>query len=476
MEIKNKYKIVIVGVGVSGIFTALELINKGYNGEDILMIDRGHELDKRRCFVDGETPCKKCKVCSISNGIGGTGSFSDSKLNFDPSGRVGGDLADLISREEIIEGLRRTYEIYQQFGIEEFQSKVYGDKHNDVAKYIIQMIKNNPNMDIADCITIHLGTDNSRIVYGRMIEYLRENKVTILGNTSIIEFKEVNGIEVILSDRKYNISEVACDKLILAMGRSGNKEVGNMCRQHNIKVVNGRVDYGVRVETLNEYMKPLNENFYEAKIYLNGRFGDKTRVFCTNPSGIVSIESYPYNNDYIYLANGHAYAEQEKKTNNTNFALLVSRNFNEDCPNPLDNYLYPLINASSSLGKGSVICQSLKDIRLNRRSTEERIAELDIIPTAKCYKGDLTSVMPYRTLVDILEAIEELDKICTGLNGDNTLLYGLEAKFHANKVVINKHGETSKKNIYCIGDCSGWCRGITTASTMGIFCADDIKK
>ena len=332
-------------------------------------------------------------------------------------------------------------------------------------------------MDMADCITIHLGTDNSRIIYKRMLDFLIDNGVTIASN---LELESVNTNEKTITCRNLigGIRVWKYNKLILAMGRSGNQLMRDICVKNNIQMKNGRVDYGVRVETLNEYMKPLNDNFYEAKIYLKGRFGDETRVFCTNPSGIVSIESYPYLNNRIFLANGHAYADENKKTNNTNFALLVSRNFNEDTPNPLNDYLYPIINATNSLGKGSVILQSLKDIKLNRRSTEERIKELNINPTANVYKGDITSVIPYRTLVTILEFIEELhlEGLAEGLNGENTLLYYPECKFHSNKVLIDKYGMTSNPNVYCIGDCSGHCRGLTTAFSMGIACAENILK
>ena len=349
-------KVVIVGAGVAGIFTAIELINKGFNGNNITMIDRGKWIDKRKCFVDSNTTCKKCKVCSISNGVGGTGSFSDSKLNFDTSGKVGGDLSELLTTDEITEYLKRTYEIYQQFGIEEFQSKVYGRNHSQQALEIIEKVKNNPNMKMTDCITIHLGTDSSRIIYKRMLKFLVNNGVTIIPNMELINVntdeKTIICRNVFGSPRMFEY-----DKLILSMGRSGNKLMRDICIKSNIQMKNGRVDYGVRVETLNEYMKPLNDNFYEAKIYLKGRFGDETRVFCTNPSGVVSVESYPYIDNHIFLANGHAYADINKKTNNTNFALLVSRNFNEDTPNPLNDYLYPIINATNSLGKGSVILQ-----------------------------------------------------------------------------------------------------------------------
>ena len=454
-------RIGIVGSGVSGIFCAIELINQGFDGE-IVMYDKGKSLDERRCFVTSDTPCKKCKICSITQGVGGAGSFSDSKLNFDPSGTIGGDMSELMTRDEIVEYLKKTYAIYQQFGIEEFQSKMYGLEHSENALSIMDKIKDNEKLSMVDAVTLHLGTENSRIIYGRMIKFLKEHGVEIREKVEVtkVQGNKINGEEF--------------DKIVIAMGRSGNKLVKDICKDNNIKIKNGRVDIGVRVEVPNEVMQELNENFYECKIYFRGSFGDKARMFCTNPSGFVAVESYPFQGGKLFTANGHAYAN--KKSDNTNFAILVSRNFNEDCPHPLEDYVYPLIQATNSLGKGSVILQSLKDIKLNRRSTEERIAELDIVPTANVYKGDITSVMPYRTLVSILEFLHELDIIAPGMDGDNTLLYSPECKFHSNKVVIDKYGRSSNPNIYFIGDCSGWCRGLTTAGSHGILCAENILK
>ena len=454
-------RIAIVGAGVSGIFCAIELINRGFDGE-IVMYDKGKSLDERRCFVTSDTPCRKCKICSITQGVGGAGSFSDSKLNFDPSGTIGGDMSELMTRDEIIEYLKKTYAIYQQFGIEEFQSKMYGLEHSKDALDIIDKIKDNERLSMVDAVTLHLGTENSRIIYGRMIKFLKEHGVDIREKVEVtkVQGNKINGEEF--------------DKIVIAMGRSGNKLVKDICKDNNIKMKNGRVDIGVRIEVPNKVMQELNENFYECKIYFRGSFGDKARMFCTNPSGFVAVESYPFQSGKLFTANGHAYAN--KKSDNTNFAILVSRNFNEDCPHPLEDYLYPLIQATNSLGKGSVILQSLKDIKLNRRSTEERIAELDIVPTANVYKGDITSVMPYRTLVTILEFLHELHQVAPGIDGDNTLLYSPECKFHSNKVVIDKYGRSSNPNIYFIGDCSGYVRGLTTAGSHGILCAENILK
>ena len=180
-------RIGIVGTGVAGIFCAIELINNGFDGKDIVMFEKGKPIDKRKCFVTADTPCKKCKICSISSGCGGAGSFSDSKLNFDPTGKVGGDMAELMTQEEITEYLKKTYEIYKQFGIEEFQSKIYGKDYTKEAQEIIDIIKENPNMEISECITIHLGSENSRIIYGRMLDFLEEHRVRIISECEITE-------------------------------------------------------------------------------------------------------------------------------------------------------------------------------------------------------------------------------------------------------------------------------------------------
>jgi uncharacterized FAD-dependent dehydrogenase len=465
-------KICIVGAGTSGIACALELVNNGFKGEDIVMIDKGRMIDKRKCFVDANTPCKKCKTCSITNGVGGSGSFSDSKLNFDPTGKIGGNMYELMTKEEIIEYLRKTYKIYQQFGIEEFKSKIYGLEHMEEGQEIIDIINDNPKMTIGECATLHLGSENSRIIYKRMIDYLLDNGVEILSNTELLSLRKTENH--FLLDVRINscTSILTCDKVVLAMGRVGNKLIKNVCEDNGIEFKNGRVDIGCRIETTNEIMQKLNDNFYECKIYFRGSFGDEARMFCTNPSGFVTVESYPYNDKNIYMANGHAW--RNKHSNNTNFAILVSRNFNEDLQDPLNDYVYPSANVGNSLGKGRVIMQSLKDIKMWRRSTEERIRELDIEPTAYVYKGDITSAIPYRTLKTILEFLEELDKIVPGIDGENTLLYYPEIKLHSNRVLIDKYGKTSKEGIYCIGDCSGYVRGLTTAFSHGILCAEDI--
>ena len=465
-------KIVIIGCGSSGIACAVTLIKNGIKGSNITILEKGKLIEKRKCFVTADIPCKKCKICSIVHGCGGSGSFSDSKLNWDTTGRIGGDMAELMTEEEITEYLEKTYNMYKDFGIEEFNIETCGLQYEGDALEIVTSIENNPKLDIGHCATTHLGSENSRIIYKRMIDYLIENGVHILANTEIEEIDSIQKKVYIKGDPRIYVNY---DKLVVAMGRSGNKLVKEICDNNNIKYKNGEVQMGVRIECPNEVMKKLNDNFYELKTYFISSFGDRCRTFCVNPSGFVTIESYSYEDKKLFSVNGHAY--KNRKSDNTNFAILVSRHFNDDMESPLRNYVYPLTLAVNSLGNGSVIIQSLKDIKLKRRSTNDRIKELDIIPTAKAYAGDLMSAMPHRTIQSILEFIEELDKtIIPGLNGDNTLLYGLEIKLCSNKVLIDKYGKSSNENIYFIGDNSGYCRGLTTACSMGIACAENIIK
>lgn len=463
-------KIVMIGCGVANIFASIELINKGYSGRDIVIYEKGKRIENRKCFVNANTPCKKCGVCSIVHGCAGAGSFSDSKLNFDVSGRVGGDLAELMTKEDIEDFLKRVYKIYQQFGVEEFSSKAYGKEKTDKAIEIINKIKENPRLDIGECVTIHIGSENSQIIYARMIDFLKVHDVTIKHDCEVTDIDMER--KVIWYKEGYQMKQDTFDKLSLGVGRSGNNFVRQVCLKNNIKMKNGKTELGVRVETTNEIMKDLNENFYELKIYFKGSFGDEARTFCQNPGGFVTVESYNVDGEKMFTANGHSF--RNKKSNNTNFAILVSRDFGEDMENPLVNYSHSLMTATNSLGNNSVILQSLKDIKEYKRSTEESISRLNIVPTANVYKGDLTSSIPFRTLTTILEFIEELNTIAPGINGDETLLYGLEVKLTSNKVLIDKYGKSSNRDLYVIGDASGYCRGLTTGAGMGLLMVDDL--
>lgn len=466
--------IVIVGGGVAGIFTALTLIENGYQGENITIIEKGNLIEKRKCFVNSNTSCKNCRVCSITHGIAGCGAFSDSKLNFDEHSMVGGDLGEFYSPNELEEYMNQIKDIYNKFGMSELNVKQAN--RNEKTLDLIKEINDLPNLRFHDCETLHLGTDNSRIVYKNMQDYLIDNGVNIKTRTEIIDLIEDDNDNIIGVRTKKD--DIYADKIVFAVGRSGNGKLNRLFNCYDIKTIPSKIDIGVRVETTNEVMQVLNDNFYEAKIYSQDiYYNDKCRMFCTNPSGVVAHEKWNTSIGNISTVNGHAYSDINLKTNNTNFALLVTKEFNGDIQNPLEDYVYPMIKMANSLAGGTdkVLMQSLEDLKHHRRSTEETIAMCNLKPTLKATYGDISLVIPYRILTTILDTIKSLDRVARGLNdGKNTFLYAPECKFHSNKIAIDKFGKTTKDNIYAIGDGAGITRGIVQAGIHGIICANDI--
>lgn len=466
--------IVIVGGGVSGIFVALQLLSNGFKGTDITILEQGNLIEKRKCLVNKNTSCKNCNICNITHGIAGCGAFSDSKLNFDKYSKVGGDLGEFYSPNEIEELMYQVEDFYNDFGMKDLYFK-QATRTNETNN-LIQHMSTIPNLKFHDCRTIHLGTDNSRIVYKNMQDYLTDNGVTICPRTEVRDMKiHNNGRITLYTNDKYCYST---DKVVFAIGRSGNEFLNNLFNKHNIKTIPSKIDIGVRIETTNEVMDILNRNFYEAKIYLKDRlYNDECRMFCSNPSGVVAHEKWNTSLGNISTVNGHAYANKDMKTNNTNFALLVTKEFNGDIKEPLNDYVFPMIRMANSLagGEDKVLMQSLRDLKLHRRSTEETIKECNLIPTLKATYGDISLALPYRILTTILDSIEILDNVAKGLNeGKNTFLYAPECKFHSNKILIDKYGKTTNDNIYAIGDGSGYCRGIVQSAIHGILCANDI--
>ena len=226
------------------------------------------------------------------------------------------------------------------------------------------------------------------------------------------------------------------DEIVASVGREGADWLSHVCRDHGIETEVGTVDIGVRVEVRDEVMEFLNKNLYEAKlIYYTPTFDDKVRTFCTNPSGEVATEYYEHG---LAVVNGHAYKSAEYKTNNTNFALLVSKNFTKPFKTPIE-YGKAVAQLSNMLCDGKIMVQTFGDLRRGRRTTEERLCRNNLIPTLKdSVPGDLSLVLPHRIMVDISEMIMALDKVTPGIASDETLLYGVEVKFYSNKVVVDR--------------------------------------
>ena len=460
----NKFDVIIIGAGPSGIFCAYELL-KEKPDINILMIEKGRSIEKRMCPKRTTKKCVGCQPCSITTGFAGAGAFSDGKLSLSPD--VGGTLPDILGYEETMKLLKEADSVYLDFGADK---NVYGvDKRAEIEEIRRKAI--NANLKLIECPIRHLGTEEGYKIYAKLQHHLEEKGCNIIFNTMvediIIEDNEVKGI-VAGGNTYYS------DRIVAAVGREGAEWLSHICKDHGIETQVGTVDVGVRVEVRDEVMKFLNENLYEAKlVYYSQTFDDKVRTFCSNPSGEVATEYY---DNGLAVVNGHAYKSAEFKTNNTNFALLVSKNFTKPFKSPIE-YGKHIAQLSNMLCDGKILVQTYGDFKRGRRTTPERLCRNNLIPTLKdAVPGDLSLVFPHRIMVDIQEMLEALDKVTPGIASDETLLYGVEVKFYSNKVVVDKNFETSVKGLHAIGDGASVTRGLMQASSNGISVARSILK
>lgn len=461
----NTYDVIIIGAGPSGIFCAYELIQQRPD-LNILMVEKGRPIEERICPKRSTKVCVGCKPCSITTGFAGAGAFSDGKLSLSPD--VGGNLPEILGYDQTKALIQESDDIYLKFGAD---ANVYGlDKQEELREIRRKAI--NANLKLIECPIRHLGTEEGYKIYTRLQEYLLNRGVSMKFHTMVkdilIKEEKVFGI---LTDKEeiYTASEV-----VSAIGREGSDWFSHICGKHNIETQVGTVDIGVRVEVRDEIMEFLNKNLYEAKlIYYTPTFDDKVRTFCTNPSGEVATEYYE---NGLAVVNGHAYKSKEYKTNNTNFALLVSKNFTKPFKTPIEYGKY-IAQLSNMLCDGKIMVQTFGDFQRGRRTTEERLCRNNLIPTLKdAVPGDLSLVFPHRIMVDIKEMLLALDKVTPGIASDETLLYGVEVKFYSNKVVVDRHFETSIRGLRAIGDGASVTRGLQQASANGISAARSILK
>lgn len=459
------YDVIIIGAGPSGIFCAYELMRADKNLK-VLMIEKGRPIEKRKCPKRTTKHCVNCKPCSITTGFAGAGAFSDGKLSLSPD--VGGNLPEILGYDKAVELIQESDDIYLKFGAD---TNVYGiDKEDEIREIRRRAIQ--ANLKLIECPIRHLGTEEGYKIYTRLQEHLLENGVEILFNTMVedilIEDKQAKAV-VTTDGQTYYANEI-----VSAIGREGSDWFSNICKTHGIDTKVGTVDIGVRVEVRDEVMEFLNKNLYEAKlVYYTPTFDDKVRTFCTNPSGEVATEYYE---NGLAVVNGHAYKSQEYKTNNTNFAILVSKNFTKPFKTPIE-YGKHIARLSNMLCDGRILVQTFGDFLRGRRTTEERLCRNNLIPTLKdAVPGDLSLVFPHRIMVDIKEMLLALDKVTPGIASDETLLYGVEVKFYSNKVVVNKDFETSIEGLRAIGDGASVTRGLQQASANGISVARSILK
>ncbi|NLX70687.1 MAG: NAD(P)/FAD-dependent oxidoreductase [Clostridiales bacterium] len=462
----KRYDVVIVGAGPAGIFTALEL-SKQQKGLNVLIVDKGVTITKRVCPARTTGKCAKCRPCAIVSGWSGAGAFSDGKLT--QSAEVGGRILDYMDEQQANELIKYADDIYLGFGA---TATLYGENtpRVDEIKYEAQKY----NIRLVPCAVRHLGTEKAFNVLKAMYDHIiSENGVEFSPMTTaediIVKDGKVSGVVVEKQGKKETIE---CDYVVAAPGRDGASWLAEQARQHGIPIYNNEVDIGVRVEVPNAVMDHLTKDLYEAKlVYYSDTFENKVRTFCMNPGGVVSEEHY---DGKLAVVNGHSYSDPALKTDNTNFAVLVSTRFTEPFNQPIEYGKYVAYLANMLTG-GGIMVQRLGDLLKGRRTDYSRLRKSATIPTLKsAVPGDLSYVLPQRYLTSIVEALKAFDKIAPGLYSRDVLLYGVEVKFYSSKIEVNNKFETPVRNLYAIGDGAGITRGLMQASVTGVVVARDI--
>lgn len=465
------YDVVIIGGGISGLMAAYGL-RKNDNDLRIAIIDKGKQLEKRNCPASNELSCVKCKSCSITSGFAGAGAFSDGKYNIGTA--YGGTLKDELGEDKAMEYINKVETILETFTPKDVDIFTYDTDE----KLKTKCLQN--NLQLLDMKVKHFGTDNNFLIMNNLIKWLDNHYIDLIAETEITDISEGYMYSINNTGKlyKYALSAISsnpendvfiANKVIIATGRNGADFIEKICNKFDIPMVSNAVDIGVRVEMKDAIWKEFSSKIYEPKIlYKTKTFEDNCRMFCFNQGGKVSAE----NNEGIITANGHSFADIDKKTDNCNFAILSSIKFTEPFDKPTQ-YAKSYSQMANIIGNGNVIVQRFGDLIRGRRTNDKRLNQNTVQPTLKATAGDLSLVLPYRILNNIIETLYALDKVAPGTANDDTLLYGCESKYYS---VQPKHNESF--DIYCdmylIGDGSGICRGLSQSGAMGLYVAEKI--
>lgn len=462
----KKYDVVIVGAGPAGLFCAYELIENNPNLK-VLMLDKGKFSENRVCPMNKlKTECKNCNPCNILSGYGGAGTFSDGKLNFIP--KLGkSDLFRYMGEKEAYDLIDDTEKIFNKFNMdaEIFPSNM--DEAKEIQKKVAKL-----GQRLLLIKQKHLGSDHLPKYIEDFSNYLKDKGVEVVESADVTD---IESIEEKLHKVTYNKSgkeeAVESSKVVVAPGRTGAKWIQELADKYKIDYMSKSIEIGVRVEVRKEVMEEITNVIYDPTIFIKTKtYADEIRTFCTNPGGFVAKENY-----YGYICvNGHSL--KDIKSNNSNFAFISKVNLTEPVTNTRE-YGESIAKIANVLGDSKPIIQTLRDLRMGRRSNINRINKLFIEPTLKdVVAGDLALVLPHRIIVNILEGLEELDKIIPGVNNDETLLYGPEIKFFSNEITTNDKFKLENYDVYFIGDGAGKAGNIVAAAATGLVAARDILK
>jgi uncharacterized FAD-dependent dehydrogenase len=452
----NIYDAAIIGCGTAGIFAGYEL-SELMPSLRIVMIEQGNDIYKRKCpsIENRGIDCTKCKRCSIMNGFGGAGAFSDGKFNF--TTEFGGWLNEYMSDASCMQLFEYVDSINVKFGASDER---FSTRSEEAAK--IEKIALENDLHLLHAEVKHLGTENNLNILMRMYEHMKD-KAEIRCNTQVTKIIPTDDIYTLeLADG----ATINCRYLINAPGRSGAEWFSQQCKELKLSLINNQVDIGVRIELPAKVFEHITDAVYESKLkYRTKQYGDVVRTFCMNPYGYVVSE----NVDGIITVNGHSYTDPALRSKNTNFALLVSNRFTEPFNEPYQ-YGKRIASLSNMLG-GGVLVQRFGDLIKGVRSNDHRLRQSFTTPTLNATPGDLSLVLTKRHLDNIIEMIYALDKIAPGTANYDTLLYGVEVKFYSARLQLTNELETKLPNMFAIGDGAGITRGLSQASASGVHVA-----
>ncbi len=453
-----KTDIAIIGGGIGGLMAAYRLKKNNENLE-IVIYDSGHRVEKRYCPASKNEGCIHCRTCSITCGFAGAGAFSDGKFNLGTA--YGGTLGEELGDDLAMEYINEVDKILKLFAGDSYPKLFMS---NDELK--LKCIKN--NLRLLDMNVRHLGTDKNLFTMKNLIKWIEENGVSLVDSTSITDVEKTGDGYTLTTSKD---EKCTAKKVIIATGRGGAKFVTDFCEKFNVPMDSNSVDIGVRVEMKDIIWREFSKEIYEPKIlYRTKTFEDRTRMFCFNQGGLVSAE----NNHGIITANGHSYAEPERKTENCNFAILSSIHFTKPFNKPTE-YAEYIARMANMIGNGNVLVQRFGDLIRGRRTNEHRLSQNTVTPTLRATAGDLSLVLPHRMLTNIIETIYALDKVAPGTANDDTLLYGCENKYYSIRPQTDNTFSLTD-GVYLIGDGSGITRGLSQAGAMGIYVADVISR
>ncbi len=449
--------VVIVGAGPSGIFCALKLLEERPQSH-IVMLEKGLPVERRHCPKEQAGHCLNCQPCNITTGFSGAGAFSDGKLSL--SYEVGGDLPQLIGAQRAQDTIDTVDQLYLKFGAD---PHVEGRGHDDKVRQIrLRAIK--AGLKLVDCPIRHLGTEKAQELYAAIERHLLDAGVDIRFRTEcrdlVIEDGTCRGV---VAKGPAGEERIDARSVIVATGRRGASWLEDACTRHGIRHEPGPVDIGVRIEMRNEVIEDVNEVLYEGKLIgYPGPFKNKVRTFCQNPGGFVAQENY---DGGLAVVNGHSY--KERKSENTNLAILCTHHFRTPFNQPIA-YAQNIGRLCNMLGDGHILVQRFGDVLDGKRTWPEELSRSNVRPTLPdAVAGDITSALPYRTMISIVSFMQAVDKAIPGFASDETLLYAPELKFYSNRITMDDRFETNVAHLHCLGDSSGWTRGLMMASVMG---------